>query len=107
MDKSALEGVRENGAIRAVDRIAINGRERSEKSAEKKGGLYDGIRISYKNRRSTETDGEDRLSNAPGEVNGWESSIKVEQMRRLATVRWEGPNPTVEVDPAAGLWSEG
>ena len=37
MDKSALEGVRENGAIGAVDRIAINGRERFEKSAEKKG----------------------------------------------------------------------
>ena len=104
MDKSALEGVRENGAIGAVDRIAINGREHSEKSAEKKGGLYDGIGILYKNLRSEETNGGDRFSNAPGEVNGWASPLKVEQMRRSTTVRWEGPDPMVEVDPTVGLW---
>ena len=68
MDKSALEGVRENGAIGAVDRIAINGREHSEKSVEKKGGLYDGIGWLRENRRSAEIDGGDRLSNAPREV---------------------------------------
>ena len=48
MDKSALEGVRENGAIGAVDRIAINGGERSENLARKKRGdctMESGFRI--------------------------------------------------------------
>lgn len=36
MDKSALEGVQEKGAIEVVDCIAINDRERFEKSAEEK-----------------------------------------------------------------------
>ena len=65
---------------------------------EEESGPYNGIGRGNADRRSTEIDGRDWPLNAPGE------DLTGEQERRSMTVGWVIPDPTVEVNPAAGPW---